>query len=85
MTTFVTNTAFEPLDNGFAQLDGIIRERLSPEEVRIHTGAFGQVQKRERALLTRVISGRFEFIVCGDTQILIAGESVAFPANVASG
>lgn len=58
---------------------------LSAAEVRSNNGVFCQLQKPGRAQITRVISGEFEFIVGGDTQTPIAGESVAIPAIVASG
>ncbi|CAI0757875.1 cupin domain-containing protein [Serratia entomophila] len=85
MTTFIAKTAFQPLDNGLARREGTMSDGLAAVEVRFAAGAFGQLQKRDRALQTRVLSGEFEFTVGGDTQILLTGETLEVPANVASG
>ncbi|WP_129544169.1 cupin domain-containing protein [Serratia sp. 1D1416] len=85
MTTFIAKTAFQPLDNGLARREGTMSDGLAAVEVRFDAGAFGQLQKRDCALQTRVLSGEFEFTVGGDQHLLTAGESIEIAARVASG
>lgn len=85
MLTFTAETPFEKLDNGLLRRQGIMSDGTQAAEVKFEAGTFGQLQKRLHALQTRVVSGEFEFTVGGDTQILVAGETIVIPANTASG
>ncbi|MEE4410113.1 MULTISPECIES: cupin [unclassified Serratia (in: enterobacteria)] len=85
MLTFTAETPFEKLDNGLLRRQGIMNDGTRATEVKFEAGTFGQLQKRAHSLQTRVVSGEFEFTVGGDTQILVAGETIVIPANTASG
>lgn len=85
MLTFTAETPFEKLDNGLVRRQGMMSDGARATEVKFEAGTFGQLQKRAHALQTRVVCGEFEFTVGGDTQIAVAGETIAIPANTASG
>lgn len=85
MLTFTAETPFEKLDNGLLRRQGIMSNGAQAAEVKFEAGTFGQLQKREHSLQTQVVAGEFEFTVGGDTQILVAGETIVIPANTASG
>lgn len=85
MLTFTAETPFETLDNGLIRRQGVMSDGARATEVKFGAGTFGQLQKRAHSLQTRVVSGEFEFTVGSDTQVVVAGETIAIPANTASG
>ncbi|CAI1195768.1 Uncharacterised protein [Serratia liquefaciens] len=85
MLKFTAETAFEKLDTGLTRRQGVMSDGTSATEVKFDAGTFGQLQKRAYALQTRVVSGEFEFTVGNYTQVIVAGETIAIPANIASG
>ncbi|MGO2465855.1 MAG: cupin [Serratia proteamaculans] len=85
MLTFTAETPFEKLDNGLIRRQGVMSNGARAAEVKFDAGTFGQLQKRDYALQTQVVSGEFEFTVGNDSQVVVAGETIEIPANTASG
>ncbi|SMB34436.1 Cupin 2, conserved barrel domain protein [Serratia proteamaculans] len=85
MLTFTAESPFEKLDNGLIRRQGVMNNGARATEVKFDAGTFGQLQKRDYALQTHVVSGEFEFTVGNDSQVVVAGETIAIPANTASG
>ncbi|MGO4743913.1 cupin [Serratia quinivorans] len=85
MLKFTAETAFEKLDTGLSRRHGVMSDGSKATEVKFDAGTFGQLQKRTYALQTQVVSGEFEFTVGNDIQLVVAGETVIIPANIASG